>query len=750
MPGVREGSGGIQNFCRDLIQAVILAYPSTRIHVVIKNDEPSVDDALFSGRVSWASAFSSKVSLRSGVFALRGFAAAREVKPAFIISCHVNFLPAVALVARYAGGVPYAVFMYGIDVWKPLSAGVRIALRGAERIFSISSYTTRLARQAQNLGDKPIHFLPCTFNTERYQLGEKSRTLLARYGLSEDQPIILTISRLDSTERDKGHDEVLQALPAVRAHFPQVRYLIGGRGRYADELARRAVELEVGDLVIFTGFIPNEELCAHYQLCDVFVMPSQKEGFGIVFLEAMACGKPVIAGNKDGSVDALDGGRLGVLVNPNDSREIAGQLVELLSGRSRQELLLKPQELRAAVVATFGKEAFHRRVREALAPLAADSVGAPLAEEADGMRPDRGSKRVAVLTQLTSPYQVEFMNAVSKAGKGSYELLVVYLTSQDKNRLWGLPDIQHKHIILSEQPERKNEAMQWLLEADLTVFNYYTHYFATVAIQRRESTRRPWVFWGERPGSLQLGGLGVCSRRLFLMPLVHALHPIWGVGNYAIEGYQEEFGENRPYVNLPYFSELKHFQEVAHKRKRVAGKLRFLFCGSLSKRKGVDLLARAFLELASQYDRVQLVMAGVGPLADDVKRQLAPVADRVEYLGFIHWKDLPGVYARGDVFCFPSRYDGWGLVLVEAMAAGLPVIGTKWAGAAREFLRDGVNGWLLEELNPAVLLQTMKQAMEADLSTMSAAACQAVERHGLQEGARRFWDAAERAIHPYH
>jgi glycosyltransferase involved in cell wall biosynthesis len=121
--------------------------------------------------------------------------------------------------------------------------------------------------------------------------------------------------------------------------------------------------LGVSQAVTFAGFVPDEELADHYRLADVFAMPSSGEGFGIVFLESMGCGTTVLGGNLDGSVDALDGGNLGLLVDPTSNKAIADGLVSLLR-REGPELWFDRSRLSSAVNELYGREAFRRRVAE--------------------------------------------------------------------------------------------------------------------------------------------------------------------------------------------------------------------------------------------------------------------------------------------------------------------------------------------------------------------------------------------------
>ncbi len=743
VPDVRDGGGGIQTLSRKYIHSIRKAYPKHKLSVLVKNDVPALDDPLRTDGVTFLSTAGWPIRLRTLVFALLGVWLGFRQKPSLAIAMHLHFLPALQIL-RVINGTRIVGILHGIEAWQPLGLLRLLALSHADLCIAVSQHTKQETIRLHSLQEDQVTVIPNTFNSRRYNTGAKPPYLLARYALDKDHPILLTISRLDPTERYKGHDQVLQALLIIRKQFPKVRYLIGGTGLYRATLEKRAVELGVSDLIIFIGFIPNEELCAHYQLCDVFVMPSQKEGFGIVFLEAMACGKPVIAGNQDGSVDALDEGRLGVLVDPQSPPEIADAVLKLLARNHPNHLLFKPDALREAVVETFGQNAFNKRLREALLPLTHSVTESPRTPYPAPLIPPQTPPpiRITVLTQLTSPYQVEFLNAV--AILENCDLTVVYLTSQDRQRHWTLPAIKHRHLILDAQPEARHEAMDWLLTADVTVFNYYTHPFAARALLRRAATHQPWVFWGERPGALQLGWLGSLTRQVLLLPLFYKPHPIWGVGRFALEGYVKEFGDARPYVNLPYFSNLNRF--LSSPRDRKPEGIRFLYCGTLSKRKGVDLLATAFVEMALEHPDVMLVLVGTGPLEETLRKTLTVVINQVEFCGFVPWDELPNAYQKGDVFCFPSRYDGWGLALVEAMASGLPVISTDLTGAALEFVTPGENGWLIPHGDLSALLLAMRESMHADLAQMGQAACQAVRDHSLPQGAKRFLEAATAAL----
>ena len=145
--------------------------------------------------------------------------------------------------------------------------------------------------------------------------------------------------------------------------LPNLKYLLVGEGDDMPRVKKLVKEFSVSEYVVFTGFISDAELPYYYNLCDVFVMPSKREGFGIVFLEALAYGKPVIAGNKGGSPDALLDGKLGILVDPDNVDQIANAIVDVLEKKVSAHLLDKDY-LRKAVLENFGFKNFSNKLKE--------------------------------------------------------------------------------------------------------------------------------------------------------------------------------------------------------------------------------------------------------------------------------------------------------------------------------------------------------------------------------------------------
>jgi phosphatidylinositol alpha-1,6-mannosyltransferase len=244
---------------------------------------------------------------------LRAVAQARRAKPDLVICGHINLLP-------IAFGRPLLV-VHGIEAWKQR----RLRLSRCRAILSVSALTRdRLVGWSGY--DGPTFVLPNAVHLEQYGIRAKRHDFIERYRL-EGKRVLLTVGRLEAAERSKGFDQVLEVLDELPE---DVVYMIAGGGNDAARLQARARELGVASRVVFTGLFADEEKQDLYNLADAYVMPSRGEGFGFVFLEAMACGVPVIASKLDGGREALLDGKLGLLVDPTNRAEIRAAILESL------------------------------------------------------------------------------------------------------------------------------------------------------------------------------------------------------------------------------------------------------------------------------------------------------------------------------------------------------------------------------------------------------------------------------------
>jgi glycosyltransferase involved in cell wall biosynthesis len=354
--------GGIQVYQYDLMRALRSLLPSARLDVFIKNDATIPAHQQDLAGVGFHYAGSSGGRARTARFLYQILSRAIVDRPELVILGHLHFAGA-ALALKRLTGVPYWVVTYGVEAWNLRQPVLRRALHEAALVIAIGEHTrTRLLRE-QGLDPSRVVLLAPTFDDNTFKPGPKPHYLFERYSLRPDQPVLLTVARLAGAERYKGYDQILAALPRVRAVYPDVRYILVGTGDDRARIEAMIRQQGVEDNVTLAGFVPDGELCDHYNLCDVFAMPSKREGFGIVFVEAMACGKPVLAGNQDGAVDALNRGEFGALVDPDDVDAIATGLIELLRGRYPAPLMSDGPRLREAVVARFGPNEFSRMLR---------------------------------------------------------------------------------------------------------------------------------------------------------------------------------------------------------------------------------------------------------------------------------------------------------------------------------------------------------------------------------------------------
>jgi glycosyltransferase involved in cell wall biosynthesis len=137
------------------------------------------------------------------------------------------------------------------------------------------------------------------------------------------------------------------------------------------------------------------------------------------------------------------------------------------------------------------------------------------------------------------------------------------------------------------------------------------------------------------------------------------------------------------------------FLDISFETREQRDGVRFLYCGQLIHRKGVDLLIDAFCESARVFPRIELTLVGDGPLRADLKQRIpADIRSRVDFAGFHPVAELPRFFAEADVFVLPSRHDGWGVVVNQAVAAGLPVICSDAVGAGADLVGGDENGYL--------------------------------------------------------
>ncbi|OKH56216.1 glycosyltransferase [Calothrix sp. HK-06] len=362
-PSIFNSKGGIQVYSSFLLQALQNIYPKAQYDVFLKHDFQTSPDIKYlpKTRFHFVKKFLSKFS--TPLFASKIIIHGLLKSPDLVISTHVNFAKAAHYLKRL-NGTPYWVVAHGIDAWNITDPELQAALEAADRILCVSNYTRTRLLLEQNIDQNKVLILFNTFEPNRFKIASKPLHLLKKYKLKPEQQVILTVTRLSNAEGYKGYEQILQALPKIKQQVPDVHYILVGKGNDIPRIEGLIAQLNLQDSVTLAGFVPDEELHEYYNLCDVFAMPSQKEGFGIVYLEALASGKPTLAGNQDGSVDPLCNGELGALVNPCDVDEIGDTLIKILNGTYSKSLMYQPEVLRQMVINKFGFERFQEVVGE--------------------------------------------------------------------------------------------------------------------------------------------------------------------------------------------------------------------------------------------------------------------------------------------------------------------------------------------------------------------------------------------------
>lgn len=342
--------GGIQSYIQDVLGAYGELSNSRKLSATMMADVFLLRDSAAASEA----ALSTNQILQADCFRYRYFARENgDQRPmvgrvrlalalgAYLIRCrpdhvfcgHINLAVMVGQLCRLLK-IPYTVLTYGKEVWYELPGRQKKAIAAADKLWTISRYSRDIACEANQISKEKFDMLPCVVDGDIFTPGLPPDGLIERYCL-QGAKILTTVARLWPGDIYKGVDVTIRALPQIAEVFPDVKYVVIGRGDDQPRLAQLAADLNVAERVVFAGFVPDHELMDHYRLANVYIMPS-KEGFGIVYLEAMACGVPVIAGDEDGSADPLQDGRLGWQVPYRDPEAVAAACIEALTGKDQR------------------------------------------------------------------------------------------------------------------------------------------------------------------------------------------------------------------------------------------------------------------------------------------------------------------------------------------------------------------------------------------------------------------------------
>lgn len=348
------GTGGIEKFNRAMMKALELRRLETKEKFIIYSAYDQSPDPRYHGTDSFVGFNVNKIR-----FTISSLLTA--LKADTLLIGHINLSLIAFLMKIIRPGQKQIIVTHGIEVWGELSWLKRKVLRSANSILAVSNFTRNILIDKHRIPSEKVSIFRNTLDPYFGQsdVQEDLSELRSFYRIPEDAKILMTIARLKHYEKAKGYDKVIEILARLKKESINVYYILAGK--YSeDEHARiqnLARELNIAERIILPGFIEDKDMKAHYTLADIFVMPSTKEGFGIVFIEAMACGTPAIAGNKDGSADTILSPDLGTLVDPDNLEEIYAAVINWIAKGKKSV-----QQSSHLVWETFGFQQFCKNV----------------------------------------------------------------------------------------------------------------------------------------------------------------------------------------------------------------------------------------------------------------------------------------------------------------------------------------------------------------------------------------------------
>ncbi|HJS97719.1 MAG TPA: glycosyltransferase family 4 protein [Terriglobales bacterium] len=361
--GAFHAFGGIETFNRCLIRALdqVAARNDRDVRIFSLLDNSEQFSPMSLGSRLEIQCFSGN-RIR---FLFAALAAARRA--GLVLFGHVNFSP----LAPLTGSPAKSLFVYGVDVWRKLPMFQKFGVSRMQRILSISSFTAESMGSLNRIEQDRFTILPLTLDPAYIDNGSRQTCGRDELGLPSG-PMLLTVSRLSTSDTYKNIDCLIQALPPIFERFPDAFSVIIGDGDDRARLQRLSHDLGIAAKVLFSGRVSDRLLPAYHKNCDIFVLPSTKEGFGIVFLEAMYYGKPCIGANWGGVPEVVANNRTGILVDSPSPANIQNALLRLLDDASLRRTL--GERGKARFEQEFAFPRFCERVERIVCPKTAADV----------------------------------------------------------------------------------------------------------------------------------------------------------------------------------------------------------------------------------------------------------------------------------------------------------------------------------------------------------------------------------------
>lgn len=334
------GVGGVQEAGRLTAMALfgIAEERGRSAEFLSLNDGPGPHELGMAPQISLTGYGRAKV--RFAVSALRQARAAGEAakqetdtNPCVALAGHPNLAVPVEWMRTVNPGLRTIVMAHGVEVWKPLPRFRRRALANADIVLAPSRYTAQKLIDVQSVAPGKIRRLPWPLSPSFLQLAGSPVVLPLPQGFPSGQ-VILTVGRWAASERYKGADELIGTVEPLSKNFPDVQLVAVGGGDDLPRLRKLAADRGAGSRVHFFEGLSREQIAACYARADIFALPSTGEGFGLVFLEAMAFSKPIVGVAAGGATDVVEDGLNGLLAPPRDTEALRRILERLLESES--------------------------------------------------------------------------------------------------------------------------------------------------------------------------------------------------------------------------------------------------------------------------------------------------------------------------------------------------------------------------------------------------------------------------------
>lgn len=329
-----DAAGGVQRAGRHLA-SVMTEFASSRgmeCRILSLNDGPELKRLDVAGReiVFTGSERAKGRFVASALRAARRKPAKVSDKIKLVVAGHPNLAPVARAMRLAAPGLRSIVCTHGVEVWEPLTRIRRNALRRASLVLAPSKYTADHVCAVQGVTPGKIRVLPWALDPQFEALAPTAAKISAPAKFPEGR-VVLTVGRWRADERYKGMDTLITALPRLLPRWPDLQLAMVGQGDDRPWLEDLADENGVQRHVHFLSGLSYAELAACYAHCEIFALPSRGEGFGFVYLEAMACGKAVIGGAHGGAPDVIEDSKSGYLVQHGDAVQLATAIETLLA-----------------------------------------------------------------------------------------------------------------------------------------------------------------------------------------------------------------------------------------------------------------------------------------------------------------------------------------------------------------------------------------------------------------------------------